>query len=370
MRNSTYILIHRIIKGIADASIKIFIPLLILQKTADWNLTFLYLIVAFGLTSVFFFGLKKFIQKFKLLSIILHIVPIIIGNILLMVEMNIWIILILAVMDALSTTLYHGALNLMFVYLDKDNPNTAKFEAGAYIGKIIFALVSAYLLGSVAQSEVFIIVFSIVAYIACIIPICIGQKSINENMGQAPKLNFKEVVKDNRVFSVIHFATGITSFLVDDFVPVYIYQNGASFTKVGILLAMQYAISLAGIYFAQLLIKKKKNVALIILTTILEFAALACILITLNSTVLYVASITLTLVHNMFHILIFGKFSIDQEKKGYYQDSMFYRDVSQNASRSMMGAICLIPFAWIPLGLGYIASVTKTGLCLGYKRLK
>ena len=369
MKNSTYILIHKILKGIADSCIKIFIPLLILRDSGSLNLTFLYLIIAYGLTAILFFALKKFIQKFKLLSIIFHIIPIITANLLLVLPLNIWVIIILAVLNAVSTTLYYGATNLMFIYLDK-NPNTAKFESGLIVGKIIFTLFSAYLLGTLVESQIFVIIFSLVMYVASVIPILVGYKSINANMGQSPKLSFKEVVKDNTLFLFLHFLIGFTSLLVDCFMPIYLYQNGISFTLVGVLLALQNLVSLLGIYFAQFMINKKQNLLLIIINLVLCLFGLTTILLSKEPIVLYIATFCLALGHQLFHIFKFTKFSIDQKNKGYFYDSIFYRDVAQNTGRALVASLCLLSIAWIPIGLGYFASLTMAGFFIGNKRFK
>ena len=75
MSNSTSLLVHRIIKGFADATIKVFIPLLIYKATGDLFLTFLFAFLTYIFESLSYMIFKKVIQKHGVLAIILHIIP-------------------------------------------------------------------------------------------------------------------------------------------------------------------------------------------------------------------------------------------------------------------------------------------------------
>ena len=81
MKNQNNIIIHKLLKSIADSIIIVFIPLYVLKTTNDFRLSMAYLII-FSLFVLFFmFVLKKLIQKYGVLAMILHFIPIIIKGI-------------------------------------------------------------------------------------------------------------------------------------------------------------------------------------------------------------------------------------------------------------------------------------------------
>ena len=80
MKKDNLIFIHRLIKAFADSIIIVFIPLYILKQTNDINLAMLYLITYSLFVIFLMFILKKFIQKYGVIAIMLHFIPIIIGE--------------------------------------------------------------------------------------------------------------------------------------------------------------------------------------------------------------------------------------------------------------------------------------------------
>lgn len=175
--DSSYIFLHRMFRGMADATIKVFIPLLILKATGNLMLSFVYLVANYFFASVLFAVLKKFIQKYMFLCLILSIIPIVGGAFLLMIKMNIWIVLVLALLYAISDVLYYGGLNLIFATFD-NKANMAKIEAGINLGRIIFCLLSAYVLENIANSTLFVVLFSFVFYAVSIVPIVFRYKKL------------------------------------------------------------------------------------------------------------------------------------------------------------------------------------------------
>ena len=120
MKNQNNIFIHKLLKSIADSIIIVFIPLYVLKTTNDFRLSMAYLII-FSLFVLFFmFVLKKLIQKYGVLAMILHFIPIIITEyILSFATIDIWIIIICAGLMGLSQALYSIPLNLVFTFGDK-----------------------------------------------------------------------------------------------------------------------------------------------------------------------------------------------------------------------------------------------------------
>lgn len=370
MKNSTYLFIHRVLKGIADATIKIFIPLLILQTTGKLYLSFVFALTNYLFTAFFFIVLKRFIQKYSLFSIIIHVIPIIIGELLLLTNLSLWIILTLAILDAFASALYFGALNLIFGFMD-ENSNTAKFEAGQNLGRIIFTILSAYVLGSLANSLIFVLITSLCLYAMSILPLCIKYKDLKASLVTAQRKPIKEVVKDNKFFNLAHIFQGMLNFLLDIFLPLYLYTNGLSFTTIGLLVAGQYLACILIGYFAKFMIKKNLSNINSIIGCFLFLASLIVLMLVKNIYAIYVFTIVISLSNQLIFINVFDYFTKDQKKKEYYYDSIFYRDVCLNSGRSFMSVLYLIVPLFTPIfavGMVSVAGMfVSTGLCLNKK---
>ena len=178
---STAIFWHKFLKAIADSIIKLFIPLYILKVTNDIRLSIGYLSIYSLFVLFFMFILKKFIQKYGVLAIILHFLPIVATqSILSFCEINIWIIIACAGLMALTQALYSIPLNLIFSLLDKKT-NVAKFQVATNIGKLVFTLLSGFVLSSeIKNSFLLLSIASSFVYVLCVIPILFAYKPLKE----------------------------------------------------------------------------------------------------------------------------------------------------------------------------------------------
>lgn len=355
--HSTNLLLHRVFKGIADSTIKVFIPLLIYKSTGSLLLAFLYGIINHFTNFVLFFTMKPFIQKRPTLSIILHVVPIIIAELILLQKINIFVIIVLAFLDSISTTLYFGSLNLIFATLDKD-VNASKFDSGQYIGKIIFTIISAYILGELVDSLVFVIIFSLSLYIMSVIPIVINYKEVNSRLSILPKTNFRKVMKENGVFNIYHIFTGIFSFFTEFILPLYLYINGLSLTIVGIIVALQYLLNIIANSLSKYLQIKGHLKISFIISSIIMLVSLSLIIFLDNPIIIYILTLIISFVYHIIFTPLYGLFIVEQKNKGYYHDSMFYRDCIQNISRSVTATIYVaFPYFMIMFAFGMLSSI-------------
>ena len=373
MKNSTSLFLHRIFKGIADATIKIFIPLLIFQATSNLSFCFIYALVNYASMALFFVILKKFMQKCSIISIIIHIFPIIIAEFLLLSNLNIWIILILAILDAFSNCLYYGSLNLIFGTID-ENTDTAKFEAGQNVGKIIFTILSAYILGNLVNSIIFIVIFSLVFYAISIVPLCIKYKELKSKTATQTKADVKVILKDNKFYSYFHVCNAFISFFLEIFLPIYLYINGLSFTVVGLLVAGQYLINILAGYLAKYICFKNLPLLNIILSSVLFTVSIIAIIFIKNIYIIYVLTIVFSFANQLSFITVFERFTLDQKEKKFFYHSIFYRDVVLNCSRSFSSSIYLIlPYSLAIFGFGILASIgigVTGSLCIKKRPIK
>ena len=66
----------------------------------------------------------------------------------------------------------------------------------------------------------------------------------------------------------------------------------------------------------------------------------------------------LSFVYHIIFTPLYGLFILDQKNKGYFHDSMFYRDCVQNISRSITATIyVLLPYFTITFAFGLASSI-------------
>ncbi len=368
MSNSTSLLIHRLIKGFADATIKVFIPLLIYKATGDLFLTFLFAFLTYAFESLSYLIFKKFIQKHGVLAIILHIVPLVVLEFMLSVKVVLWVIVLMAILHGISSALYAGAINTMFASLDH-NTNVAKFDSGEKLGKIIFTIVSAFILGMIDQAQIFMVIFSFILYLVSIIPLCMKYQELKNCVVALQPINQKEVFKANKWFNVFFMMQGFFNFTVNVGFPVYLYVTGLNFTIVGVMTALKDVIVIVSNFVSKWLSEKNQNKLVIILTTIVQSIAMIAIILLRNSFAIYIVSLLIVCASQILFVAILKLYTTKQREMDCNMHTMIDREGVLSASRSVTGALYMIsPLFMFMFGLG---SVTAIGLMItGLKCLK
>lgn len=350
-------MIHRLIKSIADSIIKIFTPILIFQRTGDLLLCFIYFLISYSLASLLFFLGRKIIQKIPVVSVILSMFLIVGGNMLLLFNLNIWSIILISFIDALYSAMYYGAINMIFGLLDS-NANTAKFEGGECIGKAIFTILSAYVLGEYQNSLIFVFLASIVLYVICVVPLCIKFKKIQEQVKTLPKQSPKIIFKDIKKFNIYHFIYGIINFSINSFLPLFLFVRGLSFTSTGFLMALQSICSFATGFLTNYTEKKKITKYFISLAALLMVPAFLIIMLVNQTIVCYICTFVLTLANNFVFIALYRRYVLDQTSKNFYHYSVFYRDVFLNMGGALSSVVLFaIPFYPAMFGISIASSV-------------
>jgi len=356
LTNSNALFIHRVLNGIAKSAIEIFIQLLIYKQTESLFLCFLYAVVNFSLTGVLFILLKKAVQKNPIICIIIHIIPLIAGEFLLLTKLNVYIILLFSFLNSVSTMLYYASLNYLFCIMDNET-NTAKFETGQHIGKIIFAVISIYLISEIKDSLIFVIVFSLLLYIVSVIPLIINYKDLSNNL-EIPKLEYKIVLKDTKKYNIFHIFTGVFSLFNEVILPLYLYVMGLSYSVVGLLVVVHYIISIFANYLTKFMKKKNLSLYYTITCSLLIFVSLTFISFSKSSLAIYLVSLVIAFSYQILFTSYFDDFIKDQKEKGYFYDSIFYRDTFQNFARvGVCGLYFIIPSFTLMFGVGILSSI-------------
>ena len=348
MKNQNNIFIHKLLKSIADSIIIVFIPLYVLKTTNDFRLSMAYLII-FSLFVLFFmFVLKKLIQKYGVLAMILHFIPIIITEyILSFATINIWIIIICAGLMGLSQALYSIPLNLVFTFGDKKT-NVGLFMIATNIGKIIFTLVSGFILSSEIKNSFLILsIASTSFYILSIFPILFAYKELKNNYDNT-KNNNSQTVKLNPWFIIFHIAFGLFQPIMDNIVPLYLYMNDLSFQAVTIFIVVVEVLKVLANMISQIAVRHKKLIYLVSISFILFFTSIISIIFVKNNVVLYILSTTASVSFPFTFVPMFGLYCNYLRKNNNVIQGITRRDFDIFSLRAPMYALSYIGFALLP----------------------
>lgn len=340
----------------ADSLISIFMPILVYKYTNDLNLAFIYLITYASTLTLSYAFLKKFIQKYSVGCIFIHIIFLIVLQFILTLELNVYLIIIIAILSGIQISLYYGSLNLIFGTIEKKN-NVSKFEAGNYVGKIVFCILSAYILGNVQDSLLFVVIASSVLYLLSLIPILICRKELKVNYDTRKIVEPKTVLKFNlKMYIPISFLNIFSAFR-NYILPLYLFVNGLSFTMVGVLVALNYVIQIFAGYLTRYLDSKHLNTANLIINCSIMCGCIFSIIFLKDVVIIYIITIFLGFSYQMLYVLMFSKF-VKMQKDGYYYHALFQRDVFQNFAKVCSDSIYFLGFGFLGMfGFGIIACI-------------
>ncbi len=348
MKKGNQIFIHKLLKSIADSIIIVFIPLYILKVTNDFRLSMAYLII-FSLFVLFFmFILKKIIQKYGVLAMIIHFIPIIITEyVLSFATINIGVIILSAGLMGLSQALYSIPLNLVFTFGDKKN-NVGLFMIATNIGKIVFTLVSGFLLSSEIKNSFLILsIASSIFYVVSIFPILFAYKELKDNYDNT-KSNNSEHVKLNPWFIVFHIAFGLFQPIMDNIVPLYLYINDLSFQSVTIFIVLVEFLKVLANMISQIAVRHNKSIYLICISFVLFFFSIIAIIFVKNNIALYILSTTASVSFPFTFVPMFGLYCNYLRKNNNVIQGITRRDFDIFSLRAPLYALGYIGFGLLP----------------------
>lgn len=363
MKNRTnLIFLHKLIKAFADSLIKAFIPLIILKASNNMVLVMLYLNVYYIMCGVLNIVLKRFLQKYGVIAIILHIIPLVALQFVLALEMTIGICIVLAVLASFAQVLYSVPLNLLFAFTDKEF-NVAKFQIATNIGKFIFVILSGYVLGSSYKNSILLLsIIGTVLYVLSVVPIMYGYKLIKDAYITAVK---SPTTKPNKTgylwFNIFHMAFSLFQSVLDVLVPIYLYVNNLTFETVALVVALIEVLKIFANMFAKYLVKHNKA----LLSTLLSVSAFmigsVLILIIKVPVVLYICTSLIAISFPLIFVPMFGTYCKKLKADGNQFDGMSLRDIYILNSKSIM----YLPYFAFPNLLGQFIIGMVSGVTVG-----
>lgn len=350
MKKDNLIFIHKLFKAFADSIIKVFLPLYILKESQSLNLSMTYLII-FSLSVIIgMFIFKKFIQKYGIISIIIHFIPIIITmGIFSFYKVDLLSVIISAILMSLSQVFYSVPINLIFATIDKKT-NVGKFEISTSIGKLIFTLISSYLLSSEIKNSFLILsIFSSLFYIISVIPLFFMYKELNNNYLKYKKNNVnKGKIKLDKWFIIFHILFGIFQPIMDNLLPLYLYINNLSFQAVTLMVVLVEALKILINYLSQFLVKKNKSIICIIISSLLFLISSILILIIKDSFWLYILSILCSISFPLTFVPMFNLYCKYLNKTNNVYNGMINRDIEIFSCRPSLYSLSFIGFSLYP----------------------
>ena len=320
------IFLHKLMKAFADSLIKVFLPLIILKNSGNFMFVIIYLNSYYLLCGVLNVVLKKFLQKYGIIAIILHTIPIVALQFMLNVTFSWWWCLILAVVASLAQVLYSVPLNLLFALSDK-NVDVAKLQIATNIGKLVFTLFSGYVLGSNYKNSLLLLaIIGSVLYILSAVPILYGYRLLKDAYVEASKESQTHKLGDYKVFNLFHIFFGIFQSILDVVIPLYLYVNNLTFETVAIVVALIEGLKMLANILAKNLVKNGHSKASVITSIICFFVGSIVILIVKIPVVLYICSSLIAISFPLLFVPMFGIYCKKINLDNYLFDGMVYRD--------------------------------------------
>lgn len=347
MKKDSNIFIHKLLKAIADSLILIFIPLYILKQTNNINLSMLYLVIYSAFVMVFIVLLKKIIEKYGVLSIIIHFIPIVITEgIISFLPINIYTIIASAFLMSISQALYSIPINLIFTFNDKKT-NVGKFQIATNIGKLIFTLISGYILSNITSSFIILSIISSIIYIVSSIPLFFSYKELIEKYKDNKKeKNIK--IKMDPYFILFHICFGLFQPIMDNVVPLFLYLNNSNFQAVTILIAMVEFIKIIINYLTQFLVNKQKSIICVIISSIMFLSGVISLFFVKNNVALYIICTIVSVSFPLTFVPMFKLYCNYLIKTNNVFDGITNRDLYLFSLRCEMYSLSFIGYSLYP----------------------
>lgn len=354
MGKDNLIFIHKLLKAIGDAIIIVFIPLYILKTTNDIKLSMAYLVMYSLFVVLFMLVFKKLIQKYGVICMMIHFIPIICAEgVLSFLEINIYTVILVSALMGLQQALYSIPLNLVFTFGDKKT-NVGKFMIATNIGKLFFTLASGLILSYIESSFFVLCIVSSSFYIVCMIPLIYAYKDLKNRYNSIGITG--EASKIDKWFILFHICFGLFQPIMDNVVPLYLYINNLSFEAVAIFIVLIEFGKIIVNYISQVLVRKNKAIICVIISFILFMASIIIMIFVKNSIVLYIFSTLCGLSFPLTFVPMFGLYCKYVKEKNIVFKGMTERDFEIFSFRAPMFGLAFIGFSLYPcLIVGAIA---------------
>ena len=346
------------VKAVADSLIKVFVPLLILKSSRSMTLVVLYLALYNPLCVLLNLVLKKFLQKYGVVAIILHFVPMIAVQFLLNLNITWLICVVLAVLMAFAQVLYSVPINILFSLTDK-SVNVAKFEIPTNIGKMVFLLISGYMLSASFKNSLLILsIVGSVLYIISVIPIFYGYNLLKTAFVDRVSIQSK-IPENYKFYNIFHAQFGLFQTIFDVALPLYLFLNNLTFQSITIVMVLIEVCKIGTNILAKFLVDKNLSMLSALTSIFVMIASFVILLFVKNSVVLYICSLALGASFPLIFVPLLTSYTKKICDDDNQFDGMSVRDVFIFAPRGFAYLPYLIyPSFMVQFGMGIVCAVS------------
>lgn len=354
------IFLHKFLKAIADSIIQVFIPLFILKQTGELWLSITYLAVYSLFVFINISLLKKLIQSRTVLCIIFHFIPIIISQCLLsFLSINVFVVLGCALLMSVAQALYSVPINLVFAFSDSST-NVAKFQIGTNFAKLLFILISGFIISTSSSSVALLSIVSSVFYIACVVPILFAYNELKNNYNAAIQKDKAADMKKkvDKKFVLFHIGFGCFQATIDYIIPLFLFINNLSFQAVTIIMALVELMRILSNYIAKYLVKINKQRLSCIISCSIFLVSLICLVTFKIPVLLYICTCLCSISFPLTFVPMFKKYCNYLIETDNIFDGMTERDLEIFSFRPLVYLAALTGLGMYPsFVLGLIAMI-------------
>ena len=348
------------VKAVADSLIKVFVPLLILKSSGSMTLVILYLCLYNPLCVLLNLIFKQCLQKYGVISIIIHFVPLIAVQFLLNLKITWLICVLLAIFMAFAQVLYSVPINILFSLTDK-SIDVAKFEIPTNIGKMVFLLISGYMLSASFKNSLLVLsIAGSVLYFISAIPIYYGYNLLKISFTDRVSIQSK-IPENYKFYNLFHAQFGLFQTIFDVALPLYLFLNNLTFQSITIILVLIEICKIGSNILAKFLISKNLSLLSAFISIFIMTLSFTILLFVKNSIVLYVCSCLLAVSFPLIFVPMLSSYTKKLCDEDNQFDGMTIRDVFIFIPRGAVYLPYLIfPSFILQFGIGIACAVSMT----------
>ncbi len=348
-----YLYLHRVLNEFADSLIKVFVPVVIYDRTSSITAVIWFVLGYYILQSFLNLTLRKVLVRRPLPVIVLRLLPVLILQFLLIsdfsrLDINLYIAA-LAIATAFSNCLYWLPLNSLFTMLagEKTGVKTGRFTAASRIGNMLAPILSGFLIGSFGIFSS--VVLAIVCYFLSIVVLVLLSSHVKSFVSE------QEVRRESRLepikptfalFVMLYFMVGIFD-TAEMFWSLYIYSVSARFVIVGLATGLiKLGVILANLITGTLTDAGRWYIPAVAALIIFGVLWLARVSVT-DIYWMCLISIATGFVKPFFLVPAFSKFICFVRRSGQVDDMLMSRELSLKAG----GASAIVLSLLLPVSV-------------------
>lgn len=333
IKENNVMFVHKILRAIGDCFLKTFLPLVIYKMTNNLNYAIIFVIIETAMVALLNQLLKKNLTANPILATILSFIPIIaIQIVVAFCELNIYIIILLAILLTLSQVLYAVPINLIFAVLDK-NYDVSKMQIGSNIGIFMFTILTGFIIDANDKTMFILWLFvGIFFYVMSLIPLFSQYKNI---LFKVKNLSFKSDVKNTR-FDFINAIFGVFQLLMDTIIPLYLFSKGLNFTTIALIKSAVELSKIGTNLWAKHLHKKKFSVISVYVASIIYAICAMGIFFFTNNIVLIVLSSFISIIFPFINVPLLSVYCKKLEAEDEMRYGIARRDICIFTSRPIL----------------------------------